>query len=250
MYKKNFIKEVILRADFDKPQKWEPDVLKAIKSKLTFEDVELKESQIKQLAIGVSKEDQVLNVSNIGYKGIYSFENNKSKFVLDPESFLLTTSEYKKFDLFFDNFQKGFNSLQQILKIKEFKRIGLRFVNIIKLDNVKKSSDWKKYINPNFIPKYDNINFEDANFSLRRNMNRFVFGDGEYFVQFNIGIWNKNFPSKITEQEFIIDIDCYIDNVILEVNDIINKPPLMSDITYNSFKLIIKSKFEEILEVE
>lgn len=251
MYKKNYIKEVILKVDFNtKLQQLGTDILKEIKNKLPFEDIELKESTLKKLEVLVSEKDQNVNFSTVGQKGIYRFQNNKSKFILDVESFSITTSEYQKFDLFFDNFKKGFNALQQILEIKEFNRIGLRFVNIIKLDNIEKNSNWQEYINPNFIPNYDEIKFENTNFSLRRNMNRFVFGDGEYFVQFHIGLWNKNFPSKITDKEFIIDIDCYIDNVVLDVNDIKDKPPLMSDITYNSFKFLITPKFEEILEAE
>ncbi|GAH10175.1 unnamed protein product, partial [marine sediment metagenome] len=115
-------------------------------------------------------------------------------------------------------------------------------------DEVKELSDWKKFIKPDIVPDYATIKIENSKFSLRRNMNLFVFGDGEFFVNIHSGIWNKNYPSKITDKECILNIECYIDNVVLESEDILSKPRKMDKIAFKYFEFLITSKLKVILE--
>ncbi len=170
------------------------------------------------------------------------------KFHVDNDSLLLIANKYINFNSFFDIFKKGFNAFLEVVDVREYKRIGLRFINRIEVPSIDNISSWSQYINQNLIPNYECITLPDSDFSLRRNMNDIFLGNGEYFLRYRTGIWNKEFPSKIIDEEFIIDIDCYIDNVVLDRVDILNRPPLMSNITCNSFKFIATPELISLME--
>ena len=84
-----------------------------------------------------------------------------------------------------------------MVDVREYKRIGLRFINRIEEPSIDNISSWSQYINQNLIPNYECITLPDSDFSLRRNLIDIVFGDGEHFLRYRVGIWNKDFPSKI-----------------------------------------------------
>jgi len=248
VYKRNFITRALLRIDFNNTVNLTSDILKKFKEKLAFTDLEFKEGTVKRLELKVDKEDQSFSVMNIGKSGTYKFDKGSAKFTLDHEKFLLLVNKYERFSSFYEKFKTGFSVMQDLIKINEFKRIGLRYINTISLDEVKELSDWKKFIKPDIVPNYAKIKIGNSKFSLRRNMNRFVFGDGEFFVNIHSGIWNKNYPSKLTNKECILDIDCYVDNVILESEDILSKPREMDKIAFKYFEFLITSKLRVILE--
>lgn len=247
MYKKNFITEVILRIDFETPlTELTSESLKKLRSVDILQQSDFKEQEVKLLEAKLAPAEQELRISTVGSKGTYKLNDGVSTFILDNGAFLLTADKYEQFDPFFDIFKKGYRALQDVVSVAKFKRIGLRFINRIEVDRLSGITAWKDYINPGLIPNYEGIAL--PNFSLRRNMNEIFLSDGEYVVHYRIGIWNKDFPSKIVDKEFIVDIDCYIDNVVLESDDILNKPPLMSQITYDSFKFIATSELIKLLE--
>jgi len=248
MYKQNFIKEVVLEIKFNSPiTDLKSTALMRFKNGLKFKDVEFKEETIRRFELDVKDGSQSFDISTVGKKATFHFNRGINKFVLDNGGFLLAVNKYENFKKFFDMFKLGFIVLKQNFAIKEFKRVGLRYINRIHIDEIKKISDWSKFINSSFIPNYKRTIINDTNLTTRRNINTFVFGDGEYFVNINAGIWNNNFPSKIIDKKFIIDIDCYIDNLILSDKDIQHRPKKMNFITFNCFESLVTSKFKEIL---
>jgi len=224
MYKQNFIKEVVLEIKFNSPiTDLKSTALMRFKNGLKFKDVEFKEETIRRFELDVKDGSQSFDISTVGKKATFRFDGGINKFVLDNGGFLLAVKKYENFKKFFDIFKLGFIVFTQNFAIKEFKRVGLRYINRIQIDKIKKISEWSKFINSSFI------------------------GDGEYFVNIHAGIWNNNFPSKIIDKNFIIDIDCYVDNLILSNNDIQHRPKKMNIITFNCFESLVTSKFKEIL---
>lgn len=249
MYKRNFITEVILRVDFETPlTKLTSDQLKQLRSLDILQQSEFKEEEVKELELKFEPEEQSFRLSTIGRRGKYSLKNGIGTFILDNKAFLLEANKYERFDAFFNTFKRGYRALQDVLDIKQFKRIGLRFINRIEVDELDSITAWTMYINPDLIADYAKIAPTEGDFSLRRNMNDMFLSDGEYLVHYRIGIWNKDFPSKITNKEFIVDIDCHIDNVVLESEDILNRPPLMSQITFDTFNFIVTDELIKLLE--
>ncbi len=249
MYKTNFIKEVILRIDYNTPiSDLQSDSLKRLRSMSIFQGSEFNEEIIKGIELKFEQEEQSFRMSTVGMRGTYSLDDGIHIFRIDNQAFSLTASKYTRFDSLFSIFRSGFNAFQEVFAVEEYKRIGLRFINRIEIDQLAGITSWKEYINPHLIPNYEHITLPENGFTLRRNMNDIFLGNGEYFLRYRIGIWNKEFPSKIIDDEFIIDIDCYIDNIVLDRDDILNRPPLMSDTTFNSFKFIGTPELISLME--
>lgn len=133
---------------------------------------------------------------------------------------------------FKSNFEeyKGFEDLKhhikllidaaQVFNIKHIDSIGLRYINKIKC-NKGNPKQWKGIIS-------DRILFDDLlDFynSPSRVFTEFTFKKNDFFIKFNFGIFNTEFPNAIARKEFILDFDCiYNDEInIINIFDIINE---------------------------
>lgn len=250
IYKKNFLREVICRADFTNPSlNINPDSLLLFKDKLGIPDVELKQNEIKSVELKLSANDPAFDIKTVGRSGTFSLNGGIEKIIIDPMSISLTVNSYTDFKTFYDLFTKAFNTLLDVAEIKEFKRLGLRYINVFNnLPDINTLADWAKYLDKSFISFYANIVMPDQSFSLRRNMNNIIFSNGDYILSTNIGVWNENFPGKIINQEFVLDLDCYIDNFILDSDEIIKRPIIMNSVNTNFFNKIITNELKKIMD--
>jgi len=253
MYKKNFITDVIIRLDFNLPfDTSSKDTLDQFKTNLKIENVELIESPVNKFEFNIS--DHSKNKFTVeGLQGIYKINDSKRMFILNP-NFLHYSSKYSNSDMYNnyqvleDEFSKGLNSINDINNDVLFKRFSFRFINNINTPEVKKLLDWKNYINNEYISNYGDIKPEEyKHFSLRRKMNSTYLSNGEYMIRINLGIWNESFPGFITNNDFIIDIDCYIQNLILEYSDIKDRLSEMCKIIYKFFNNIIDEKLKNLM---
>lgn len=251
MYKRNFIDEVILRVDFNQPlQDLTTEKLKEFQLQFKIES-EIKEDIIQQFEFKLEKsKDPNVNFKTIGRRGTFSLEGGINKLILENIALSLSTSKYKEFKSFEEIFLQGFEIFNEIFGISEYKRIGLRFINRIKLDELQIFENLSEYINQEYFINYNNITPTEPLFekiTLRRNINNLILSDGEYIIQVNMGVWNNNFPGKIVENELIIDLDCYVQNLILEKEEVIKRLPKMSDLNTSYFNFLITDKLKTFM---
>jgi uncharacterized protein (TIGR04255 family) len=83
--------------------------------------------------------------------------------------------------------------------------MGLRYVNEIIISEGH-PFDWKDYIDPLLTSTVDSF-FEDKT-ELSRWMNQAILNKSDHQLIFNYGTFNSLFPAKISQREFILDIDC------------------------------------------
>lgn len=252
IFSRNLLSEVVLQVHFSNPISVDGDTLKKLNDSLPYEKKEYKEGTVKRIEFRLDKGNENLSISQIGKSGTFSIHDfdYENKFILEPETFLLTVSKYERFSSFFEIFRKGFEAFQIVNKVTEYKRIGLRYINTFTLEDedIKSMADWKEFINPVFIPDYSKVAILETELSLRRNMNRFYFGDGESFINAYLGLWNKSFPGKMTEKEFVLDMDSYVDNKIMSEKDVLDVPPILNEKAYKCFRSLIAPKLEERLD--
>jgi uncharacterized protein (TIGR04255 family) len=250
----NFLNEVILQVNFNNPVRLTSEMIRTFHESLPFKKKEYQERDIKGVEIKFEKDNESLNMTRIGKSGIFQINDydHTVKFILDHEKFLFSTSKYEHFSLFFEDFKKGFQAFQGTNKVTEYKRLGLRYINIISLaeEEIKNISDWREFIKSAYIPDYPGVNILETELTLRRNMNRFVLGDGEVFMNINLGLWNNSFPGKITDREFVLDIDCYIDNKILSENDILEMTSGMNEKAFKCFISMTTERLQGRMEKE
>ncbi|MFA5803339.1 MAG: TIGR04255 family protein [Melioribacteraceae bacterium] len=248
MYKKNFINRVILRLDFAVPFRTTPDFLNKVKTTLTSDltNIELKIDYIKSIEANISEPTPTLKIETQGVKGTFNFDTQKERFIIEPNALILESSEYTSFKNFFDKFKIIFRAFDSLTNVEDYNRVGLRFVNIFRDLGIKNIQEWDKFIHKDYIPNYRNISFLENNFQVRRNTNDFYWGNGNYLLHLKNGIWNSQFPSIITEQEFIVDLDCYLRSIISK-EQILSKPEEMDHIAYQFFDSIITDELKTIL---
>lgn len=252
MYTKNYLSEVILRIDFvEQKKEFNIEYFKILKDKLKeqYPDIELETRSIKTLEFNITdKESNTTDIKTVGYLGIIKFNQNMDKIELDSNHFSLSTSNYTKFIEFAKPFEYGLKTIQLSHEIPNIKRVGLRFVNKFIDEGIKEISDWSEYIHSSFLPKYGITKqpFVESNYTLRRNLNDFFFSDGDLTLHLKLGIWNPEFPSIITENELIVDIDCY-SSIISTESIVLKKIYDMDHAAYKLFDNIITDKMKEFL---
>lgn len=135
VFTKNYLTEVILRVDFNNPINLTTDMIKDLHNTLPFEKKEYKENTVKGYELNFGDQNEPLKITQKGKSGTFTINDlpNPIKLVIDHEKVALTASKYEKFDPFYECFKKGFETFQRIQRVTEFKRIGLRYVNIFSL---------------------------------------------------------------------------------------------------------------------
>lgn len=251
-YKTNFIKKVILRIDFNNPiESIDEEFFGKFKSSLSknYDELDFHTKEARELTANFSDADQSFSFKTLGKIGIYSIPEENIKFDISNSYFLLETNKYIKFDDFYNHFKFGINELKQLVEIEHLKRIGLRFINLIKDDSIQNVIEWNKYINEDFIPNFNSIYNINDRFNLRRGMNEYIYSDGDYRLRLYYGLWNNDFPGKITNNEFVLDIDCSL-NMLVSGDEVLEEPKKMRDHTYDFFSTIITDNLKEKMGVK
>ena len=133
---------------------------------------------------------------NLGVQGIFKIASIDSRFELDPEYFAMASTKYHNSASFITSFMKAYKLLKYFSENNRvFRRIGLRYINLFNGIDLKEFKVWDEYIDSSFIPKYSSFNPLFGKFSLRKNLNEFIFSDGDYMINTKTSIWNKDFPS-------------------------------------------------------
>ncbi|MFA5917386.1 MAG: TIGR04255 family protein [Candidatus Gracilibacteria bacterium] len=132
--------------------------------------------------------------------------------------------------------------------IEVIKRVGLRYINLIKDEKIKEVVDWNEYINNHLL---GNINFllDDEDKLGLRYMSNIYIKEDKYRININSGIFNNDYPNIISNQEFVLDYDCSTSYPITFSEteyDIIDTVKQMNDIIS---KLFIKSIEKKLIDL-
>jgi len=200
-YPKNFISKVIARVDFQPILKLKQE-----------EPVEFQEAIRPQFPRYLQSESIDISLKpgeqpSATKKPItYQFLNNDKTGKIDINFRFITFSseKYVSFETFFPNIELMFNTFNNIYNPGIITRVGLRFINEIKLKG--NPFDWDGYLNNNL---YCMLNaFPELSNSLTRAMSQMHINLGDRTISFQFGIWNSEFPNSIAQKEFILDYDC------------------------------------------
>lgn len=204
-YNKPFLKKVIARIDFSAnyslPQKGLPKKISDEILKL-FPIPEPREVIAKQVQISDQGTKEIQNKQN------HLFFHGKSRektLCITPEFLYIEISRYETYDKMKDEF---ILILDKLNEKEEFsaRRFGIRYINQI-LVNEESPLDWGKYINPNLLSFFDVP--EDKTLLSRAFSNVVQQFDDSMLLNFQYGMHNPDFPSRIKQKLFILDFDAY-----------------------------------------
>lgn len=245
VYKKSFLSDVVFKINFpalltlldESPKKFQEAVI---------EDFPILEP-LQQLEFKI--ENKLMDVaSKKASRTIWKFKNkdNSESIELEYESLAIICKKYTDYSSFKTRVSKVlkifFNLYPQIV----IKRLGVRYINQIKLQE-REFFNWKKYLNNNLIMNLDFITKKEQ---IKRAINTFEIScDEDTTLIFRYGIFNETYPGRVTKKEFVLDYDCYT-AVELESEQAVKKMDDFHKIIKTYFDKSIKSAFEAILNHE
>lgn len=203
VYKNNFLKRVIFRIDFDRAELGKlKDFLGKIEK--TFPIVEEKKGEEGIINFNFKTKELQQESGSLITWNIY----NKSKTVkiqIQPKFLTIEHLKYQDSSELLSNVSIAADFIKTF-GIKTINRLGLRYINEIKLEN-KDLLEWTPYINKNLL---SSIAFsQEIEKTISRTMGMIVFKEDFGNINFNYGLWSSTYPGAISEKVFILDFDAY-----------------------------------------
>lgn len=222
----NCLENVILRFDFNDNIIIPEDIVSTVGKELSNDFSKYEQSERNDWKVDIQSGQLVTEHRKIK---IYTFKNGLGdSILLDTNALTFNILNYSSYSEFISHVKRTISLLQ--VGNEELKRLGLRYINHIKL---KEGSpfEWEGYIAPPLIQNIDFLDDTDRN-SLSRNMGQMLFNkyDPDRYLNFIYGMPNSEFPNKIAKREFVLDYDCYTE----------------SNININEAYIYIKSFHDEI----
>jgi uncharacterized protein (TIGR04255 family) len=138
--------------------------------------------------------------------------------------------------------------LDKLNEAEEFSvnRFGLRYINNIEL-NEDEPLNWQKYINEVLLHMFDVTGNKN---NLSRVFSNIVqnFDDGMQ-LNFNFGMHNPDFPSRIRRKSFIMDLDAFLQGVLVK-EDIKSGIDIAHDRIEELFENCITNDLRTLMEIE
>ncbi len=247
MLAQNYLTEVIARIDFNSPiTTLSSETAEQIKHGLHLLQPELSLKTVN--AAKVNLDEKSVEVEVKGKQAILTFSGGKERFEVLNDTFVYVTSEYVEFPPFLMAFEQGFNTALKVLEYGTIKRIGLRYVNVLKHPAIQQPQDWRRFIADPFIPDYGGLLLDPARQSIRRCMQNSVISDGDLSVMLNQGIWNERFPAKATDESYVLDIDCYADDMQFSAEEVSTRLKRLNQTCYAYFEKIVTKDYLQYLD--
>lgn len=215
-YENDYLMEVSLRMDF----------LEEINLNQSIADAHFKPILKERFPTAAFEKDLLKDGEYHGPMWIYQNENKQIQ--LNPSSLELVYN------------QDGYNSKEELIddvklieevlnenEIEETHYLSLRFINEIrpKFEKIENLSEW---INPQLI----NFDFKSGNSQIIRGMSRFEYKiDDGFFLNFQFGQYNANYPLPYIKDNFILDYEArikyadtrYLKKYTIKMHQLINK---------------------------
>ena len=214
-YKNHYLTNAILRIDFVSLEESLKESLKPeVKNICTkyFPISENRQVEFKQVRVnnGIPQADNLIKLEKNMEWHFLGIRREK-EITISSKAVVMNFKEYKTFDDFKNQFFEVFDVLTQHYPDIKINRIGLRYVDQIKLPLEKRkrkswSSYWGKYINSCLVK---NLQFVDDDLAITRGMNSIEMNYGNYMLRFQYGIYNEDYPAPNKKNIFILDTDVY-----------------------------------------
>ena len=208
-YKQTFLKQVLVRVDFQKPlENYEKNLSRKVETTIEKTFPSQIEQRVKQQSVTISPTNQpvVSNIDQILWT--YYAKNKKKHTRIEPTDFYIQYDKYSSFGQFKKDFKLVFYSLVENYKELNITRIGLRYIDEIEIKGESDVFDWKRYLNPKLFSIFTLPVKKDRDF-ISRAFSNLEFNYGDHNLILKYGMFNPDYPSPIKKKVFILDSDAY-----------------------------------------
>lgn len=243
-YRKNFLSEVVIRVDF-------LNTLSELEKTLP---IQIREAATRDFPIveppktSVSREYKLtpddIKETDRKEKIEWNFfkDDRKKRLYISSKEILSSYLEYNSFEDFKSPFLYVLRELNNSVRDLQCRRLGLRFINNISFQSGD-PFDWKKLIDHQLI---QTINFPSEKRSISRAFNVLDFNFGDYMMKFQFGLFNPDYPARIKQKQFILDIDAYSER-IQNYNDLLTSIDKFHNKIQQTFESCIQNDLREIM---
>lgn len=158
--------------------------------------------------------------------------------------------EFKKYDsytTFKDVVSELTDSLNKLYPDTIAQRIGLRYVNEIRIGSGK-WDNWKNIINKSLIIN-PNLNAGTADTARAMSAIEYLDTTDDYMLKFQYGMPNQDYPAPIRNRLFVLDYDCFT-QAPKNVSDIDCTIDKFHDYIENLFKQSIGAELDNVMRNE
>lgn len=200
----NFLRQVILRLEFlgeiDRSQQVLDDIKRAVSDILP--DFETRDIVSVEMTI-----DQAQKTTKERRYKSFSLRNNttNNSLVLEPSAIIFDLKKYNNYEELKGLVQRVIRNLGEQTPSIKVSKIGLRYINQIIIDDGD-PFDWTKLIKE---PLICSLNFIKDRSELSRSVGVMELNKSDYYVRFQYGWFNSEYPNPIAKKEFLLDYDCY-----------------------------------------
>jgi len=204
-YKRNYLKDVIVKVDFVSPvaelnTTLPKDVARAALSSFPIDEPKPAFTQ----AVRISKDDVSSTKQEFIQWNFYG-NNREKKLVISPMFLLMVHNRYERFELFIDEYCRVIEPLFSVLPNAQASRIGLRFINQIDTPGVD-PLHWHEQISPELLGV---LKYHVDNAKPSRLFHILEYAFESFNLRFQYGIHNPDYPAPIRQRQFILDFDAY-----------------------------------------
>ena len=212
-YEKNFITQVVLRADFvpDTVPMIQPDegliaLLEGFPARNRL-NRQRSEVRVRKTPQGPVRDTHTTNFVEHNFWT----EDKRRRVAVCGEYLFLEEKRYEGFPVLRDLFLDALDALAAQYPNMKLRRLGLRYINEIKLPEADAGPGlgadfWQKYINPFLL---GGLRFAGNDGTLARHMCSTELNYGTDRATVRYGIFNTEYPRPNQRREFILDVDTY-----------------------------------------
>lgn len=218
-YEKNFISQVLVKADFVRGTAPVGGVLNEELAAL-FGDWPLRQSLNRnknEIRIQKTPQGPVKDTRSYSFpEHNFWTADRRRRAALCSEYALLEWKSYEDYESLQEGFLDIMETMQELYPNMKVGRLGLRYINEIKLPEAEHGPGlgadfWKDYVNELLL---GGLRFAANDGALSRQMNSIELNYGSDRATVKYGIFNAEYPKPNRRREFILDIDTFCQQLL------------------------------------
>jgi len=208
-YRRNFLTNVIVRADFAAPligatDSWPVGITKTVLKGFPIEEERTAVQMMNMVPVAMSGSFQPPNVTSDREMHYYSLDRDYH-LGLGRSFLFVETSKYKDFASLQQLFEPVAKDLFNSAPDLAVKRLGLRYINVISAAG-KNPLQWSGIVNPKLSSMLGFV--KDSN-RISRAIGNMEFNFDGIGLRLQYGVLNPDYPAVVKRKEFVLDMDAF-----------------------------------------
>ena len=205
----NYLKSVLFRVDFLNEIKLSSAIIEKFQDVFSDDFPSYKPEDMVPFEMTMGQVEKTTKEKRFK---IFSFidETMGNTIRIEPNAIIIDVKNYTTFDEFKQIILNSIQILEPENSSAIASRIGLRYINQLIIDEGN-PFEWNEIIKE---PLISMIKFVEIKEELSRLIGVIELNRSDYFIRFQYGWFNSEYPSPIAKKEFVLDYDCYSEDEI------------------------------------